>query len=67
MQKIETETKFEIAYQEDPNVYGVLIEDPDNPGEPLLFNNNAAAEQYIAEHQELDPDKCHIFAIIIFL
>jgi len=52
------QTKYEITYD------GGVIEDPENPGQTLLFDTKEDAETYITDH-ELPPEECDILAIII--
>lgn len=52
------QTKYEITYN------GAVIEDPENPGQTLLFDTKELAETYITEH-ELPADECDILALVI--
>jgi hypothetical protein len=51
-------TKYEITYNRS------VIQDPENPGQTLLFDTKELAQAYITEY-ELPPDQCDILAIVI--
>jgi hypothetical protein len=52
------QTKYEITYGSG------VIQDPDNPGNTLLFDAKSDADLYI-ENNKLPTEECDILALVI--